>query len=159
MLAIPAALAVVGAAESVSAASAQNRAAHRSAVTANAAAVAKTQQIEDAAALERTKTQNQFEQIRGRLRVAGAAAGVGLGGSFDALDEQAAVDENLNKQVINTNTTNQVASVRSGLDADLTSLASHTMSTILAGFTGGVTGAETGLRVSTAVDSYNKAHP
>lgn len=153
-LAIAASSAAAGGYATYSAAEAQNTAARRSAIAANKAATVRQAQLDDAAELEQQKRKNEAEQIRGRLRVSGAAADVGLGGSYAALAEQANVDEAINLQTIQKNRANQGALVQSGLEADLLTLQSHMTNPILQGFTGSLQGAQTGLSIAGAVNSF-----
>lgn len=147
------ALAVASAATAASSAYEQNRAVKKSGGIARQQAADRISQIQDAASIERRKEQNRAEQIRGRLRVSAAASGLGLGGSFAALDQQAVIDQALNVDIINRNAAAASTNTSNDLNASLTSLQSHIINPVLAGFTGGVQGFGTGLKVGRAVNA------
>lgn len=157
MIAIPIALAVAGAAASAKQASDQNKAIKRSMQASRDAAAVQDGQIIDQGEVEAMKRRNEAAMIRARLRVAGAEAGTGDGGT--SLMTQAAYDEALNQNLIDRNVINERRRLSSGLQADLTALRGRAVNGILAAFQGGLQGASTGLQISSAVNSFNNIPP
>jgi len=133
----------------------QNAAVKRSKASARNAAIVQARQLTQAAAIERQKRIDESERIRGRLRVASAAADVGLG-AYDALDQQATVDAFENIQIVDQNLSTQTARVESGLAADLTALSNRTQNSVLAAFMGGMQGASTGLSIVSAAQQVGR---
>lgn len=146
------ALAIAGAAASASAAAQQNAATRRSASAANQQTADRVKQIQDAAATERLKEANNTAQIRGRVAVANAAAGLGTDGTAQDLDNQAGFDLSLNQQIINKNATAATTNASNDLNASLASLSEHIVNPVLAGFTGGLQGGEAGLQIGKAIN-------
>src|SRR5436190_22944530 len=128
MFAIPAALAIAGAATTAIAASRQNHAIGQAAGSQREqaalqqahitrAAALQIQQVGEQAALETLRLKHETEQIMGRLRVTAADAGTGMGGSFQALSRQAFVDQALNAAIVQHNYENSVLRIRSDSEA------------------------------------------
>lgn len=128
----------------------QNKAAKAAAKTAQEAAARQAAQIKSAAKVEKGKAIQTAEQVIGRVRVAAAGAGFEDAGSYQAFIRQAAADAETNVNIIDRNANNAVARVQSGLDADLTQLNSRIVSPVLAAFTAGLSGANSGLAISNA---------
>jgi len=124
------------------------------------------EQLNRQADIERMKRVNEADQIRGRLRVAAGAAGVGMGGSFGALERQSEFDESANLAILEGNReialrsiesqySSGITSLRSGFNAaminiqsNLIQLASQRTNPILQGFMGGMQGLQTGLQIT-----------
>lgn len=158
--AVPAALAIggtlFGGATSAMQARSQNRAISRAASSQQNAARTQAQQLSNQSSVEKLRRQREAAQIRGRLRVAAGEAGVGLGGTTAALMRQADSDEQLNVNMIDQNTRNQLARINTGLAANVTSLSSQIRSPILDAFAGGVGGFQTGLSLGQAGTSFQQ---
>jgi len=115
---------------------------------------AQQQQIQDQSAIERMRHQREADRIRGRLRVAAGEAGVGIGGSYDALIRQADFDEALNLSILDRNTANAMDAARAGLSVDLARIGASAQNPLIAGFMGGLTGLNTGLSIAGASMSH-----
>lgn len=151
-----AALAIGGGALSYGQAQEQNRAARRSSSSARRAAGVSEQQVNEAAELEKLKRRRDAERIAGRIRVAAAASGFDTGsGDFITAADQNELDLITDQSIIERNASNQIARIRSGLDADLTQIRSRMVDPLVAAFGGGLQGGMTGLQIGGAVDSYN----
>jgi len=151
-LALPLAIAAFSATATYAQASSQNKAIRKSAASARLAGSIQTRQVNDSASLERTKRQNEAERIRGRLRVAAAAAGLGIdGGSYGDLLNQANYDAALNQTILERNRQNEVARIQSGTASNLAQLAGHLQNLVLASVTGGMQGFSTGMQIGSAV--------
>ena len=147
-----AALAVAGAGTAAYSASEQNKAVRKAAGTTRAAAELQARQLMDSAKLESYKAALKAEQVRGRIRVAAASAGLSTdAGSFSALAQQNALDEALNQAIIQQNQQNQVNAVLSGGAADIARLMAQRQNALLAGIQGGIAGAQTGLAIGGAL--------
>ncbi len=129
----------------------KNKAVKNSQAAARRAAITQGNQIEDAAKLERLKRKRESDQIRARIAVTGAAAGVDPAGSYADLERQVGFDENLNLDIIDTNRRNQIARVNSGAQADITALGAQTRNVLLDAFTSGAQGVSTGLSLYNAL--------
>jgi hypothetical protein len=140
---------------SAQAAKRQNEAIENAMSSQQGSTIAAQGQIAERAGLERLKASRQAAQIEGKLRVAAAEAGTGIGGSFARLSLQNTFDEGLNQKIIQQNYENQIAGVRSGLAANLDQLESQTVSPILAAFAGGVSGLSTGLSIGNAFNQFD----
>lgn len=151
-------LAIAGAAASYAQASSQNKAIRNTARLTQAAGAVQARQVSDAAAVESLKRANEAERIKGRLRVAAAAAGLGVeGGSYGDLIQQDNYDAALNQTILETNRRNEVARVQSGVAANLAGLQSHIQNLILSSVGGGVQGAQAGIAIGGAFPSTPSA--
>lgn len=147
-------IAGVGAAASSYAAVKQNQAVRDTAAATRSAAATQMKQISDAAAIEKRKADNKAAQVRGRIRVAAASAGIGIdGGSFEALSNQAVTDQAMNLAILEQNRKNEIARVASGATASLSEIQSRIQNVLLASIQGGLAGAQTGLAIGGAFDS------
>lgn len=153
---ISAVAAAGGAAASASAAQAQNRAIARSRRSANTAASIQAGQVIAAGKLEAQKNQQREQQVIGRIRVSSAGAGVGIGGSWQALEDQAQYESALNLNVIKENAKAKSAAISSGLEATIAQLEAGTANPILAGFAGGMQGLQAGLAIYSALPERPK---
>lgn len=121
------------------------------AAQAAAAEVSQTQNVQQAA-LERLKRARLAHQIEGKLRVATGATGVNL----DSLSRQNAQDANTDASLIDANLANNILAIRSGTQANLTSLESQTINPLLAGFMGSLEGLNTGLSLGSSLDELRR---
>lgn len=153
---ISAVAAAGGAAATASAAQQQNRAIAKSRRSANTAASIQAGQVIAAGELEAKKNLQREQKLIGAIRVGSAGAGVGIGGSWQSIVDQAEYESALNMNVIKQNTRAQAAAVSSGLDATLAQLEAGQANPILAGFTGGMQGLNSGLAISGAVKELLK---
>lgn len=128
----------------------QNQATKRSARAAREGAAVQSEQLSDAADLERRKRETEAHLVRSRLRVIAAEAGLGFEGSFADLERQADIDEQTNLAIIDQNLYNQRRRVASGLEADLSTLSGRLTNPLLSAFQGGLSGATTGLQIASA---------
>lgn len=153
---ISAVAAAGGAAATATAAQQQNRAIAKSRRSANTAASIQAGQVIAAGELEAKKNLQREQKLIGAIRVGSAGAGVGIGGSWQAIVDQAEYESALNMNVIKQNTRAQTAAISSGLDATLAQLEAGQANPILAGFTGGMQGLNSGLAISGAVKELLK---
>jgi len=131
---------------SFAAAQQQNSANRRAAASAREGAAAQTQQLIDATAAERRKQIVASQQLTGKLRAAASESG-GVGGSFEALLQQNALDTLTNDRTIVANYNANGQRIRSGLNADLASISSRNRNTIFDTFMGAAGGAQAGLQL------------
>jgi len=111
------------------------------------ALVAQQQQLVDESAFERRKRLDAAASIRGRMRTASGEAGVGVGGSAEALLRQNDFDAALAQAAINRNLGNVVGSVRSQWQAQDIGLQAGRQDPIMSAFAGTIAGMETGLSI------------
>lgn len=126
---------------------AQNTAIRRSMSVTQHSSQVEGEQIDAAARVEQQKRQNEAGQILGHIRVATAANGTGVGGTYNALQQQAAYDEATNTWIAEQNRRNEQARLVSQTTAALTELSNRHVNTALATLTGGLSGASTGLNL------------
>lgn len=138
----------IGAATSAVGAAQQNKAIARSQRSTVNAATVQQNQLAQSAANEKRKRLSEVRAIEGRLRVVAADAGVGIGGSYEALLRQNDIDTATNIRIIEQNYTNGVARIQSGASADLDRLAASTRNPILDTFTGALQGLQSGLAIA-----------
>lgn len=143
--------AAAGAGTSVYSAVQQNAAAKKQKGEAAKVASVNATQVRDQAAVERQKTLRRSAQIRGRLRLAGAEAGLGDLSSLDLLDQQNDLDTGVNLDILDRNEATGRARIGSELSSELQRLSSRYRNEVLAGFEGGLSGAGTGLQIGTGV--------
>lgn len=145
--------AVIGAATTAYGANAQNQAVKRSTKKAQAAAKVQQKQLSDQVDLERRKLRIEADRVRGALRVQGAESGFETGsGSYAALEHQADVDEALNRRILDINYANEQAAAASNLTLNLDRIMQQGQNLLLAGLTGGIQGAQTGLQIGRGLD-------
>lgn len=106
-------------------------------------------QLSDQAAMERLKSHNEANLIRSKLRVAAGESGIGYGGTYEALVNQADYDEAINAEIINRNLMNGIASSNSRLQPS-----EPTMNPLLAGFMGMLGGAQSGMKIGSGASQF-----
>lgn len=148
-----AATAAIGTGLSVMQARQQNKAMARSMDSQARAVEIQQRQLAQQAGLERMSNERREAQAIGRIRAAAGSAGVS-GGSVAALENQAAADAAINNTTILANYRNQIDAVRTGGQANLDQLASQYQSPILAGISGAMRGAQTGLAIGQGIKSF-----
>jgi len=147
-------LGALGAGTSIAGATMQNRAIRRAAKVTSQAAQIQAKQVSEAAMVDRQKAARQADLVRGRIRVAAAAAGIAPdAGTFSMLSQQEAFDYAFNQAVLEQNRRNQVASVISGGAASIAGLMAQRQNALLSGIQGGLAGAQTGLSIGGAIGS------
>jgi len=151
----------LGAASSAASAAQQNAAARAAAKTASqrgaamaASGAIQMQQIRQAAAQQRAERLDEAHRLRSRIRVAAGESGIGYGGTYEAMMRQVDFDAAAAAGSITRNESWALRRAQFGLSADLAPLREpYQMQPIaLAGFTGGLSGAISGLRISRALD-------
>jgi|AACY02.16.fsa_nt_gi hypothetical protein len=147
---------IASTAGAIASASARNAAIRRSMQAQARAAQTQRRQLSEQAGIEIQKEERRAQQIQGRLRVASGEAGVGIGGSYSLLQQQAAFDQGRNVDIVNQNLQNQADLVSTGAQANLASMSSNYQSPILSGFTGALSGLSTGLSIGGAVNSFDR---
>ena len=122
-----------------------------------ASAASRTQANEIQIRQLRSQTQQQkFElrraaaQIEGRLEVAAAANGTGIGGTYQSLLLQNDIDLRRNLRIADQNLSRQQNFAQTGLSNDLAQLDAQTQSPVLAGLSGALNGLTTGLSLATS---------
>lgn len=121
--------------------------------SAREAANAQRRQLATRALADTNERVREAQAVEGRIRVASAEAGSGLGGSFLALTRQSDIDANRDRIAISTNLGNSAAAIESGYDAT-TSRLSQTANPLLAAFSGALQGATTGLSILNAISGF-----
>lgn len=144
--------AVIGGVSTYAQAQSQNAANRRSEASARAASQASMDQLVAQTAEERRKRILESQQLTGKLRAAAAESGA-LGGSFDALLQQNALDLARTDQILTDNYKAQAERVRTGLEADLASIQGRQRSSIFDTLTGTAGGAQAGLAIGNLYDS------
>lgn len=134
----------------------QNEATGRAMRSQRNAAETQDRQVDEAAEVERAKNANRAHQIRGRLRVLSAEAGIGMA-AYEQLERQADYDEAINDHLIRRNRVSQQERIRSGLAANITALESSITNPLLAALSGSLGGLTTGLSIGGAVQGMNSA--
>lgn len=153
--AVPAALAVTGAAINAQQANEQNKAVKRSVRAAeNAAEVTKTQ-IDASTDAEQQRRQRETNRIRGRIRV--AFAGSGFSDGAEPFLTQTDIDQNIAGQAAATNRDMAISRVESDRDVQITNFQSRHMNPVLSALTGGLQGLQAGLAITSAVQAISAA--
>lgn len=110
-------------------------------------------QLNKASEVEREKRIDEQRRIAARLRVASGESGLSLGGGTPlALQNQTQFDLDRNLGILDENTKNQSALIRSGARADINALSARDINPLLASYTGGLSGASTGLAIVGAIE-------
>lgn len=109
-------------------------------------------QIGQRAAIHRLAITRQQHRLIGRIRVAGSQAGT-TGGSTLSLIRQADFDAELNRTISDISSRNLVEAARHRFFAQIQSLAGGIVNPTLAGLSGALGGASTGLSIQGAVSS------
>ena len=142
----------LGAFSSVSAARQQNELAKDQAKSVTLAANIKSQQLSNAAQLQRIKLSRERDRLVGSLRVAGAEAGVNVAGSsFGALQRQANFDAELSKSIIDQNLQNQTLALNSEVQSSIQRIGASTQNSLLQGFLGVIGGGQAGLQIASGL--------
>jgi hypothetical protein len=107
-------------------------------------------EAQEAAQVESNKRLNEANLIRSRIRVAAGEAGIGFGGTYEALERQTDYDAETNVDLIEKNLRNQIKTI--GLGGSLFQNASTPPGTaaMLGGASGFMSGANTGLSIINA---------
>lgn len=150
--ALPVATTGLGIASSAAAAAGTNRSIRASMRSQSVAAQAQQRQLVAQTADEQRKNVSQVQALIGRIRAGGGEAGIGTGGTMAALERQAIFDAALNDEILNQNLANNLASVRSGYQANAAQTASQARNPIFDGFLGGVQGLTAGLQIADGID-------
>lgn len=158
LITIPLAIgtALAGTAMSVMQASAQNAAIQQSMKAQQDATRAQQAQLADQAGLEKEKIRRQTGQVIGRLRVAGGEAGLGFGGTMDALQQQANMDMGMNLSAMDQGYWNQIGALHSNHRASMAQMRGQAQNPLLSGFMGGLSGLSTGLQIGGAIESFGR---
>jgi hypothetical protein len=152
VLIIAAAIAALSAGTSVGSAAYQNAQANARAKQAMEAArkqqaaqmVASQQQT----LAEKNKRLNEAQLIRSRLRVAAGESGLGFGGTYEALVNQADYDAAANVGILQQNLARNILALSLGGEAQMASLVPVQTSPLLSGISGGLQGLSTGLAIA-----------
>lgn len=155
-IAIPLAIGGAAAGGGISAmgASSANAGIARTQRQARRAAIMQNQQVAAQAAQERQASIRQAAQLRARLSVSRGAAGIASGSQSDSFaDATQQVQNDLVQNLMNIrrNTNAQMDRIRSGYEAQYTSLANQIQNPFLAAFTGGLQGLSSGLAIAQGV--------
>lgn len=151
--------AIFGAFTNAAAARQQNQAVQSSLQSQREALRIKQQQQSSQAGIEKQKRINEAAQIQGRLRVAAGEAGVGLGGSAAALARQAEFDKAVNLSIIDANFQRRIAFGQAQFRSTAAQTVSQTQNPLIAGFSGAVSGLETGLRIGRTAQDIGLLQP
>lgn len=144
-------VAAAGAASAGYSAVDQNQRAKANKGAARKVAMVKGEQVREQGALERLKTIRRSAQVRGRLRLAGAEAGLGDFGSLDALQQQNELDTDLNLDVLQQNVDNSTGLIGSELSSVLSQISGTYRNALLSGFEGALGGASQGLQLGSGL--------
>jgi len=131
----------------------QNQAVKKQKAEAAKVAGINAQQVRDQASVERQKTLRRSAMVRGRLRLAGAEAGLGELSSLDLLEQQNDLDTALNLGILDRNTGNARARIGSELSSEMQRLSSRYRNELLSGFEGALGGAGMGLQIGSGLKS------
>jgi len=142
---------VIGAGLAAVQAQQQNQAIKRSIQSQRQAATIQSRQVQQQAQVRAQQRLADLHRTEGALRVAGAAAGVGVGGSYGDLQTSAALGAQLDLNIIGRNTTNNEAAIQSESQARIAQLNANISSPILAGIAGGLKGYAAGSSISSGL--------
>lgn len=146
----------VGGALSAASAFGQNRAVKRSMSSLERAYRTERDQTDAAFELEQQKRARVTRQVLGRLRVLEAESG-SAGGSFAALEAGTAIDNEINRTIIETNRVNQQRSLSSQFAATAARLAGQKTNAALAGMQGALSGLGAGLQIESGLAEMDAA--
>ena len=107
--------------------------------------------INEQMTVERAKSVNRANLIRSRIRVATGEAGIGYGGTYEALMRQTDYDDFINREIIGRNAQLAISSEASKIQA-----VPETINPLISGFLGSLGGLQTGLSIG---GSLNKLFP
>lgn len=129
----------------------QNAAAKASARAAKTGAAVQERQLTVQTQAEQRRRLLEKQRTMARIRVLGAESGFAAeSGDIESLLDQADFDSSTNAEILRGNLSNNLARVRSGLDADLSSLRARIQNSLLSGLTGSLSGAAAGLQIGQA---------
>jgi len=111
-------------------------------------------QIESQMQMERFKSVNRANFIRSRIRVAAGESGIGYGGTYMALMNQADYDDYITSDIIGQNAANAIRAAQSQLRPR-----PATINPLIAGLLGGLQGAGSGLQMGTSIAGMPKRTP
>lgn len=146
----------VGAGLSVYGASERNQQIGETMNRANDAAAEEIAQQGRIAGVQTRQTREQAARIRGAIRVSTADRGVGFGGSAAALERDAAIKAGRNTDIINLNRYGSERSTLAALRNTQAQLSSQAQELWLAGLTGALGGAQTGLSIGTGIENMGR---
>lgn len=129
----------------------QNAASKASQRAARRGAAVQERQLSVQTQAEERRRLLEQQRTAARIRVLSAESGFSPeSGDVASLLQQADTDAAANADILRGNLSNNLARVRSGLDADLVSLQARIQNSLLAGFTGSMQGAGVGLQIGQA---------
>ncbi len=114
------------------------------------------QQLVNQEQLERRKRESEASLLQSRLRVASGEMGVALGGSLMDLSRQADINLALNDEIGRINLGNSLNALSTNVQAQQIQIDSQRQSPIFAGLMGSVSGAQAGLAIGGAINSWDK---
>lgn len=116
-------------------------------------------QVMESAQLQKLKRINAERAIAGQLAVASAENGVGMGGTYAALERSNAYAAKLDTQIITTNARNANAAIETQAQAQSREYANRYVNPFLAAFSGGLSGLQSGLAIGGAIDDSGVFDP
>jgi hypothetical protein len=123
----------------------QNQNVKKAKKSANEAAAINTRQLDEQAAVERMKREQESQRIKAAIRVASTAAGAGFEqSSYSALVTQTEFDRTTNEAIADRGVDNNLARIASGLRANMNELDSRRQNVLVSGILGGIQGAQAG---------------
>jgi hypothetical protein len=148
--------AAAGTATSAVQAAQRNQAIEASRKSQKRAARIQSEQVENQAEQRREQLADKTAQIQGRIRVAKAESGVGMGGTTAALQRETALQRGENLATIDENLRRQQQAIQSGAAANLAQLGAEQQSPALSGFQGGLGGLQTGLAIGGGLNQLDR---
>lgn len=145
------ATAAAGAYVSYDAAQQQNEAIKKGAAAQAKAEAIKQHQITQQSVEAQKLRVKEANQIAARIRVARGEAGVGLGGSTEAMLRQVDTDAASNIKAIGQNALMNAQLVRTGSRAQIAQMRSQERNSLLDAFSGGISGYQAGLQIGQTI--------
>ncbi len=139
-----------GAAGSFMQASQANKSARAQADAQRRAIRLQQKQVQQQAAQEREKIVQRAQLIESRIRVAAGESGIGLGGTYEALQRQSDIDAYKNADIVTRNAVMAMERASSEYNPP------QTQNPLLAMIFGGMSGAASGLRIAGDVGGMQK---
>ena len=102
-------------------------------------------------AIERQKRVSQARLLQSRLRVAAGEAGIGMGGTYQAINRQIGVDTALNQNIATRRMLQNYKGSQAVFSSRIAGMDSFRPSPIVEGFLGGMQGLSTGLSIGTSI--------
>lgn len=155
-VAVPIALAVVGAALTAKQAIDQNRAINKSKDANRSATELQKKQLGDAAEVARAKREREAAYTRSRISLLSGETGLAPD-AYSGLFQQNQTDLGLNLGLIDQSLTNDRARADAGLAVNFADLDARKSNPLFAAFQGGLQGASTGLSISNLANSFPAA--